>query len=312
MKAIFIADIHIKLGQRNVPREWQKNRMLQLAEELPESDLLIIAGDLLDTAKPSLEEVGLMYEFLSVLKPKYKTDILLIPGNHEMETKSRDCYSNIEEMLLDLHVNVIQDFTTLYGFDFIPYNIIKNEWPTPQSKLAVTHVRGEIPPHVKPEIPLEKFSAYKKVFTGDLHSHKNSQRNLYYPGSPVTTSFHRSESSGANGYFTIDTETGEHTWTELFLPQLIRLSVTDPSDMIPTPYHHTIYEIEGDLADLATVGKSELLDKKVVRDVSTPATLDLKGNIGEELELYFQKIHELKTDAIAEILTEFKETTGED
>ena len=34
--------------------------------------------------------------------------------------------------------------------------------------------------------------------------------------------------------------------------------------MILTDFHHTIYEIEGDVADLANVKNSELLDKKVI------------------------------------------------
>jgi len=39
----------------------------------------------------------------------------------------------------------------------------------------------------------------------------------------------------------------------LNLPQLIRKTVQSPEDMIPTDYHHTIYEIEGDIQELANV-----------------------------------------------------------
>ena len=46
------------------------------------------------------------------------------------------------------------------------------------------------------------------------------------------------------------------------LPQLIRKTVTKAEDMVPTTYHHTIYEIEGDIQELAAVENSELLDKK--------------------------------------------------
>ena len=56
-----------------------------------------------------------------------------------------------------------------------------------------THVRGEIPPHVVPEVDLERFDKFKTVFAGDLHAHENTQRNIVYPGSPMTTSFHRNE-----------------------------------------------------------------------------------------------------------------------
>ena len=49
------------------------------------------------------------------------------------------------------------------------------------------------------------------------------------------------------------------------LPQLLRKTVQDPADMIPTDYHHTIYEIEGDIQELAAVENSDLLDKKVIK-----------------------------------------------
>ena len=38
--------------------------------------------------------------------------------------------------------------------------------------------------------------------------------------------------------------------------------------MIPTDYHHTIYEIEGDIQQLASIKNSELLDKKVVNIIA--------------------------------------------
>ena len=42
--------------------------------------------------------------------------------------------------------------------------------------------------------------------------------------------------------------------------------------MVQTDFHHTIYEIEGDVQDLAQIKNSELLDKKVVKR-ETEATL---------------------------------------
>jgi len=50
-------------------------------------------------------------------------------------------------------------------------------------------------PHVKPEVDLDRFEDFPVVFAGDLHAHSNTQRNIVYPGSPMTTSFHRKEVS---------------------------------------------------------------------------------------------------------------------
>lgn len=306
MKILFIADLHIKLGQKTVPKDFQYNRFIELANELNlvECDKIVIAGDLLDVAKPSVEELGLMYEFLSLLDKEK----ILIPGNHEMVTKTKDCYIPLDGLMKDLNCLVLRDFTNLDGIDYIPYNILhKKEWPKAQSNFCVTHVRGEIPPHVTSEIDLERFSSYEKVFAGDLHSYKNTQGNLYYPGSPFSTSFHRNIPSGSNGFFIIDTNTGSHTWHELYLPQLIRKTVSDPKEMVATKPHHTIYELEGDLDELAKIEKSELLDKKITKNAGSPATLSLSGSISDELAIYLKKIKKLPERSISRLISRFKE-----
>lgn len=302
---LFVADIHIKLGQKNVPRQWQYNRIIQLAEELNqvECDYVVIGGDLLDIAKPSIEEVGLLYDFLLTLN---KTGYI-IPGNHEMQTKTRDCFVHIDNMLKSLGFSVIREFDTIDGIDYIPYNILNGVWEETNSTMAITHVRGEIPPHVQPEINLERFSNYDKVFAGDLHSLSNSQLNIHYPGSPFSTSFHRSVPSNTNGFFNIDTISGDFEWVELHLPQLIRKAITDIDDMVVTDYHHTIYELEGSLEELAKVKDSTLLDKKITKDISAPATLNLTGGLVEELTEYLQSIEDLTEEEIGDYIKLFKE-----
>ena len=61
--------------------------------------------------------------------------------------------------------------------------------------------------------------------------------------------------------------------------------------MVQTDFHHTIYEIEGDVQDLAKVKNSDLLDKKVVKR-EVEATLDLLENLTmeEELVKYLKEI----------------------
>jgi hypothetical protein len=165
-------------------------------------------------------------------------------------------------------------------------------------------VRGEIPPHVTPEVELSRFDKFPVVFAGDLHSHSNTQRNIVYPGSPMTTSFHRELVK--TGYLMID-NTHDWTWHEFVLPQLLRKTVSDPSEMLPTMFHHTIYEIEGDVADLANIKNSELLDKKVVKRASE-ATLNLKDlTMEEELAEYLSAILNLTDDKIQNIMGVFND-----
>lgn len=299
MKLLIVADIHIKLGQRKVPRDWQANRIMLLADEINKHDVdkVVIAGDLLDVAKPTVDELGLMLDFLHAINPPK----LIIPGNHEMVTKKKDCYLSLTAQLDELYdTEVVREFdsTTIPGVDLIPYNVINNPF-TPVNKLAITHVRGEIPPHVVPEIDLDVFNDYEKVFAGDLHSHTNTQRNIYYPGSPFTTSFHRKPSNkGTTGIFLVDTETLQHEWVQLDLPELLRYTVNKEEDMVKHDYHHVVYELEGDLESLASVQDSELLDKKRTTDIYTEAQLklDADADIVEEVKIYLTDIRGIEQD----------------
>ena len=78
--------------------------------------------------------------------------------------------------------------------------------------------------------------------------------------------------------------------------------------MIPTDFHHTIYEIEGDIQDLAAIKNSELLDKKVVKR-SSEATLVIEKDmsIQEELAEYLAYILELEEDKIQSIVGTFND-----
>lgn len=309
MKLLFIADIHIKLGQKKVPRDWQKARILQLAEEVNSAvtahdvNHVVIGGDLLDVANPSYDEIGLMFEFLSDIEAQK----VLIAGNHEMANKTTSIYSKMVPLLGATDTDLIEEFTTLYGVDYIPYGVLNKKWPETNSKLAITHVRGEIPPHVQPEIELEVFNRYEKVFAGDLHSFTNSQRNILYPGSPFSTSFHRNVPHGANGYFIIDTSDGSHAWHELLLPQLIRKTVQTEDEIVETDFHHTIYELEGEMEDLAKVS-NKLIDKKVTKDISTPASLTLDGDIKQELDEYLREVQNI--DETSAYITAYMEVVG--
>jgi hypothetical protein len=97
-------------------------------------------------------------------------------------------------------------------------------------------------------------------------------------------------------------------WDAFELPQLIRKTVSDPSELIPTDWHHTIYEIEGDIQELANVKNTELLDKKVVKR-SSEATLviDKEMTIQDELVEYLTYILEIPEVRIPQIVGIFND-----
>ena len=318
---LFTADWHIKLGQKNVPVAWACSRYEMFFEQVQEAidkhnvNLHIIGGDLFDRV-PSMDELTLYFDF--VKRQKVKT--IIYDGNHEATRKNKTFFDNLKKVTnqLNPHVEVITD--TYYEDDWaiLPYADLhkKKSIETIDADYLFTHVRGEIPPHVMPEVDLERFDKYKTVFAGDLHAHENTQRNIVYPGSPMTTSFHRNIVK--TGYLVIDTNTHRFdedwcwTWHEFNLPQLLRKTIEDPADMEQTEFHHTIYEVTGDVQDLAKVKNTDLLDKKVVRR-EVDARLDLSGDLSmsDELVKYLQEILSLDDEKTRQIIGVFNDYSSE-
>ena len=305
---LFTADWHIKLGQKNVPVSWAFNRyklfFKQLYELEKQCSMHIIGGDIFDRL-PNMEELELYFSFIR----EVGIPTIIYDGNHEATKKNKTFFSQLKQVTRDINplINIV-DISYVdkdLGYGILPYadlhrkNIIEH-FDTTQP--LFTHVRGEIPPHVKSEVDLDIFADFPIVFAGDLHAHSNTQRNIVYPGSPMTTSFHRSKVK--TGYLIIDEKAGwSWQWKEFKLPQLIRKTVSDPSEMIPTEFDHTIYEIQGDIQDLANIKNSELLDKKVViRKSEAALIIDKDMTIEEELVEYLTFILEISSDKLPDIL----------
>jgi DNA repair exonuclease SbcCD nuclease subunit len=310
---LFTADWHIKLGQKNVPIAWACARYNMFFEQIEEviadnnCDLHIIGGDLFDRV-PSMDELTLYFDFIK----KVNIRTIIYDGNHEATRKNKTFFSNLKKVTNSINPLVEVIDTTYYedNWAILPYADLhkKDAIESIDAEILYTHVRGEIPPHVVPEVDLERFDKFKVVFAGDLHAHENTQRNIVYPGSPMTTSFHRNQVQ--TGYLLI--EGTEWKWGKFDLPQLIRTNTSNPEDMVQTEFHHTIYELEGDVQDLAKVKNTELLDKKVVRR-EMEATLNLHQDmtISEELIMYLQEILSLDETKIPNIIGVFNDYSKE-
>ena len=313
MKLLFTADLHIKLGQKNVPETWAKDRYKLLFSEIhklcdeKQVDKLVVGGDIFDRL-PNMEELELYFEFISRLI----APTILYSGNHEALKKSTTFLTSLKNVTtkLNKYAVVIDDYVSLDGIDYIPYNKLKewsenpdNTFVSLHNRILCTHVRGAIPPHVLPEVPLELFDRWKLVLAGDLHSYTNSQRNILYPGSPLTTTFHRTNVD--TGVIILDTESLGHEWVKLNIPQLIRKTIKAGEPMPQTDFDHTIYEVEGDMLELSMVEHNDLLDKKLVkREIDTALILDSSMSLDKEVEEYLRYILQLNDRDISNILHE--------
>ena len=305
MKVLFTADIHIKLGQKNVPISWAQDRydlfIQQLGDIQEECDLLVLGGDVFDRM-PTMDELEVYFDLVSSIK----IPCIIYAGNHEALKKDTTFFTSLKRSTQRLNklVTVIDDYYSIDNMDFIPYNKLKEFENAPHlvhGDICFTHVRGEIPPHVKPELDLELFDRWKVVLAGDLHSYENSQRNILYPGSPATTSFHRNNVD--TGVIILDTNSLEHEWIKLKLPQLIRKTIKAGEEMPATTYDHTIYEVEGDMSELGAMEDNSLIDKKIVRrETETALILDPSMTLAAELKEYLLYILQLPDSTVENIV----------
>lgn len=309
---LFTADWHIKLGQKNVPVSWSIDRYNKFFQEVHNLEQMcnmhIIGGDLFDRL-PNMEELELYFSFIR----NVKIPTIIYDGNHEATKKNKTFFTQLKQVSRDINPLVqVVDISYIdkeLGFSILPYTELHKKDILdhfPKNYPLFTHVRGEIPPHVKPEVDLDLFEDFPVVFAGDLHSHSNTQRNIVYPGSPMTTSFHRNRVE--TGYLLINESDWFWIWEPFDLPQLIRKTVRNKEEMVPTEYDHTIYEIEGDIQDLADVENSELLDKKVVkRNNEATLVLNKDASIQEELSEYLQYVLEIEESKIPNIIGTFND-----
>ena len=314
MKILLSADWHINLRKKKIPHAWQVNRFKTLFSYISElelsHDIHIIAGDIFDN-KPDNEEVCLFLEFLNTVSiPTY-----IIPGNPEATRKGKSflenftTYNAVKNNLVHIFTENTRVIFKDQGFQYFPYgemqvdnlpNYIEND-------ILVTHIRGEVPPHISAEYNFERIRPWKLILLGDLHfPHKYKDFPAYYPGSPLNVIFDREESK-QYGLYSIDFNSIDNynvKFIDLDLPKLLRKRIKVGFDMIKHEKHHIVYEVTGSIDELSQIQTHELLDKKIAYRPSEGSKLNLDDNqsLLEELKIYLEYI---KIENIDEVIKEF-------
>jgi DNA repair exonuclease SbcCD nuclease subunit len=309
------ADWHINLHKKKVKYNWSVNRFKQFFTQILEleqsHDIHIISGDIFDK-KPEPDEICLFLDYINSVKiPTY-----IIPGNHEATKKGSSflehfCEHNaINNSLVHIFTKNTRIKVKDQQFYFFPYGEVetKNLLAHQPGEILVSHIRGEVPPHITEEFDFERLRPWNLILLGDLHFyHRHRDFNAWYPGSPLNTSFDR-DTSRDYGVISIEFSSINQykvNFINLDLPKLIRKTVKNKEQMKPDDKHYVIYEITGSLDELAAVENSELLDKKIAVKPSSQATLNLHNlSLVEEVEQYLQFKQIEQKDLI---LNEFKQ-----
>lgn len=292
MKVLFSADEHLVLRRKGVPKEWEINRfneyhnkIVKLIEE-HNIDVLIHGGDFFDR-DPNWEEVVLAFHghFNKLTIPTY-----IIDGNHEAKRKGTTFLTDLKKLCHNPLVTFVDHYVTHKGIDFLPYCKLKEYAANPldnTSNILVTHVRGAIEPHVHPEVDLDIFSKWELVLAGDLHDRSNSQKNIMYPGSPMTTHAYR-DASIKKGVLIVDTGTLECKFVDLDLPKLLRKTVTDPSMAIQNGVDHIDYEIVlPAVIESLAIDEAQIPQREAVKRIDALASVLDTNPLKQEVIAYY-------------------------
>lgn len=315
IKLLSSADWHINLHKKKIPYNWQLNRFQLMFKKLREleasCDIHVIAGDLFDK-KPEPDEICLLLSYVnSVTIPT-----IIIPGNHEATAKGKSFWEhfklensitnpNIHILTSNERVNILNQW-----FQAFPYGSvqIKEQPEYHNGDILVTHIRGEVIPHITEEYDFELLRAWKLILLGDLHfRHKYKDFPAYYPGSPLNTTYDR-DTKRKYGVDVINFNSIDDydvTFVDLDLPKLVRKTVTIGTELTPDDKHHVVYEVTGSIDQLAKLDKSDLLDKKMVTSSKANSILDLKDKTDlEELVMYLDYIKIADKESV---INEYKE-----
>ena len=311
MKILHSADWHILLHKKKVPYDWQINRFKTFFHKLnaleQTCEVHIISGDIFDK-KPEADEVCLFLSYINSVKvPTY-----IIPGNHEATKKGESFLEHFaqENAIKNENVHIITKNKYVEEgsarFQFFPYGEMQlDNLPTKKHEkdILVTHIRGEVPPHITAEYDFEKLRPWKLILLGDLHfPHKYLDYPAYYSGSPLNVTFDRDANRkyGVNiiTLFTSEDFSYRVEFKNLKLPKLLRKTINVKDKMTKDDFNHVVYEVTGSIDELSKIKNSDLLDKKIATQPVEDSKLDLKNkSLVEELELYleFLKIKDTKT-----------------
>ena len=286
MKILHSADLHINLHKKKVPYTWAENRFKSFFTKMLElessHDIHIISGDIFDK-KPEPDEICLFLSYINSVK----IPTFIIPGNHEATQKGKsflEFFCDDNTIINDnIHIFVYNKKVTVNGqkFYFFPYGEIQinNLSEHEDGEILVTHIRGEVPPHVTAEYDFEKLRPWKLILLGDIHfAHKYKDFPAYYSGSPMNTTFDRDSKKqyGINSIELRSIDDYTVNFIDLKLPKLIRQTLQVGKEMTENAYDHIIYEITGSIDELSKVKNNKLLDKKIAIRNSSKSKLELK------------------------------------
>jgi len=275
-KCIAVGDIHLNLRKN---KQWETSRFLDLFTWLSKQDaeVIFILGDTFDVNKPSLDEISLFYEGISLL---YNKKVYLIDGNHEAITSDISVFDKLPQV----------------GFTYIKNDIIKIEgiriylvsWTRLRAlpklikgglsslpKCLMTHIRCTVPPHIKEELPLAPIvKAFNTVVAGDIHmTGYKPFDNMYYTGQPYSTHY---KVKGLHTVLGLTFDRRGLKVEQLYTTFPNKVLITTTANDVPKLNNTDLFKVRvsGTITELEELkDKGNIIYDKVLSDINTK-TLD--------------------------------------
>ena len=185
LKVVVTGDIHINTNRFS---DFENKRLKYLHDNINKHnpDLVVLNGDILDKAKPTLQDFKLFYKFIEGVK----SSILLISGNHEELSMKETCYDFIPEVNY-VYVPIGTLHFKDYKLLFVSHHLINNIQKL-SGDILFTHYRSAVNLHTTDEYNNKLVSEkFKYTFISDIHQKISPYYNILYTSSPNSLKFHQ-------------------------------------------------------------------------------------------------------------------------
>lgn len=220
MKILIIGDLHF--GAKNDSRK-HNQQILEFIDHVCDKekdvDLVIQLGDWYDNrTKIHLDTLNMGIVGAKKLSEAFGGDkVYTILGNHDIF--HRDTLRPYSPIVLEEHINVIDQPTSVGPMYLVPWVITDEDWNTcvngsDDHQYLMAHLELNnflMNDHYRMESGQspKELRAYERVFTGHYHSFQEKD-NITYIGTPIPMS--QNEANRDMGYVTLETETGDYAF----------------------------------------------------------------------------------------------------
>lgn len=223
-------DIHLNLRSANESYiDWERDRFIALFNTLAsdDSDTVVLSGDIFDKAKPTFQEIGLLYEGIELLSDKV---VYIIDGNHEELSDTTTTFDYLPQAgYTRIKADVLTFDSTyiwLVGHPHIDL-ITKDLLPIMYDKknILISHYRSDIG-YAKEEVDNELVSRrFDDTILSDIHYRLTPADNIQYTSSPYGIHFTPDKDYG---YCTLEISNDGYNieFVKLSLPSKIKITTT--------------------------------------------------------------------------------------